>query len=69
MQNNPLMNILNIFNIRTNPQTLAQNLLANNPDIAKKIGNNNPQEMALDMCRQMGVDPRQVEQILSQIRR
>lgn len=68
MQNNPLMNILNIFNIRTNPQTLAQNLLANNPDIAKKIGNNNPKEIALEMCRQMGVDPRQVEQILSQIR-
>ena len=69
MQNNPLMNILNIFNISTNPQTLAQNLLANNPDIAKKIGNNNPKEIALEMCRQMGVDPRQVEQILSQIRR
>ena len=69
MQNNPLMNILNIFNIRTNPQTLAQNPLANNPDIAKKIGNNNPKEIALEMCRQMGVEPRQVEQILLQIRR
>ena len=58
MMNNPLMMISHMLGQGGgNPQALAQQILANNPEFARQIQGQNVQQMAKNMLRQQGIDP------------
>lgn len=43
-----------------NPQAMAQQILAQNPEFAKQIQGQNVQQMAEQMLRQRGIDPNMI---------
>lgn len=43
-----------------NPQAMAQQILAQNPEFAKQIQGQNVQQLAEQMLRQRGIDPNMI---------
>ena len=47
-----------------NPQLMAQQILAQNPEFAKQIQGQDVQKMAQQMLRQRGIDPNMIQQMM-----
>lgn len=47
-----------------NPQMFAQNILKNNPEFAKAIQGQNPQELAMRELQRRGIDPNQIMRLI-----
>lgn len=47
-----------------NPQQIAQQILAQNPEFAKQIQGQDVQKMAQQMLRQRGIDPNMIQQMM-----
>ena len=47
-----------------NPQQMAQQILAQNPEFAKQIQGQDVQKMAQQMLRQRGIDPGMIQQMM-----
>lgn len=51
-----------------NPQAMAQQILAQNPQFARQLQGQNVPQMAQDMLRQQGIDPNVLMQMMGQRR-
>jgi hypothetical protein len=47
-----------------NPQAMAQQILAQNPQFARQLQGQNVPQMAQDMLRQQGIDPNMLMQMM-----
>lgn len=61
---NPMDNLQMMLRNGANPQVLAQNVIANNPQVANEVqnlqrqcGNQNPKDFMVNYFRQNGADP------------
>ena len=63
MMNNPLMNMISVFQNGGNPQYLIQNMLNQNPQLQpimnmiKGKNNNQLKETFFNMCKEKGINP------------
>lgn len=63
-QNNPMANIMSLIaQSGNNPQAFAQSLLNNNPQFAKAIQGQNPQQLAMQELQRRGINPNQIMQM------
>lgn len=51
-----------------NPQAMAQQILAQNPQFARQLQGQNVPQMAQNMLRQQGIDPNVLMQMMGQRR-
>ena len=51
-----------------NPQQMAQQILAQNPEFAKQIQGQDVQKMAQQMLRQQGIDPGMIQNMMGRRR-
>lgn len=64
--NNPMGMIMQLLaQGGANPQAFANQLLQNNPDFAKAIQGQNPQELAMAELKKRGIDPNQILQLIN----
>ena len=62
--NNPMATIMSLMaQGGNNPQAFAQSLINNNPDFARAIEGQNPQQMAMAELQRRGIDPNQIMQM------
>lgn len=62
--NNPMASIINLMaQGGNNPQAFAQQLLQNNPNFAKAIQGQNPQQLAMAELQRRGINPNQIMQM------
>jgi len=56
---NPIeMMVQNMLRQGGNPQTIAQNIIKNNPQFAQQLQGKNLQELAMQEMRKSGIEPR-----------
>lgn len=59
--NNPMNSIMSLLaQGGNNPEAFAKSLLQNNPEFAKAIQGQNPQQLAMQELQRRGIDPNQV---------
>lgn len=67
-QNGLLNSVSNIMKGGKNPQAIAQMLLSQNPQIAQQIGGD-PKAFAMNLMRQRGIDPSQIQTLMNGLNR
>lgn len=65
-QNNLINAVSSMMNGNKDPQAVAQMLLKQNPQLAQQIGND-PKTFALNLMRQRGIDPAQVQMLMNSL--
>lgn len=67
MMNNPLMGMIMqmMGQSRGNPQAMAQQILAQNPEFARQLQGQNVPQMAQNMLRQQGIDPNMLQSMFN----
>ena len=66
MANTPINNIMQLMaQAKGNPQQFANTLLQNNPQFAKALQGQNPQQLAMRELQKRGIDPNMIMQILN----
>lgn len=70
VKNNPVFDILQLMQSGVNPQSVAQQILQNNPeaqrflqDMQYQARNSSPKEVTLNYARQRGINPNDVMQL------
>lgn len=66
MANAPINNIMQLMaQAKGNPQQFANNLLQNNPQFAKALQGQNPQQLAMRELQKRGIDPNMIVQMMN----
>lgn len=64
MQTNPMATIMQMMQMASgNPQQAVAQIMSGNPDFAKAIQGQNPQQLAMQLMRQRGLDPNTIGQM------
>lgn len=50
---------------RNNPQAFVQTLLNNNPNFARALQGQNPQQLAMQELQRRGINPQQIMQLIN----
>lgn len=68
--NNPLMGMIMQMMGQSggNPQGMAQQILAQNPEFARQLQGQNVPQMAQQMLRQQGIDPAMIQNMMGRRR-
>ena len=61
---NGLLNVVSNIMKSGNPQQIAQDMLRQNPQIARQIGGD-PKAFAMNLMRQRGIDPAQIQTLMN----
>lgn len=74
MQNNPLQTIMNIANAGKNPEAIFDAMLTQNPQaqqmntqIKNMMGKQTPKEFCMQLAKQKGINPAEIEQIAQRL--
>jgi len=66
MNNNPIGAIMQIMSqAQGNPQQFANSILQNNPQFAKALQGQNPQQLAIRELQKRGIDPNMIVRMMN----
>ena len=72
--NNPIQMVMSFMESGGNPQVLAQQIVNQNPQMVQMIsqvknmaGNKTPKEFAMQLAKQNGMNPKQIENLFNKM--